>query len=47
VIQLEEFEQALKRYHNPRGEYFFSGARAEKNIQAARIGYENLKFLEG
>jgi len=47
VIKLEEFEEALKRYHNPRGEHFFSGARGEKNIQAARMGYGNLKFLEG
>ena len=47
MIRFEEFEQAIRRYHNPRGELFFSGKRAEKNIQAARMGYENFNYLEG
>lgn len=47
VINLEQLERALRGYHNPRGESFFSGPRAEKNIQAARRGHEGLRFLEG
>jgi 2-oxoacid:acceptor oxidoreductase gamma subunit (pyruvate/2-ketoisovalerate family) len=46
VIKFEDFEQALLRYHNPRGHEIFRGEIGKRNIMGARMGYENLKFWE-
>ncbi len=46
VLELDSLERALRRYHNPRGEHFFVGTRGEKNMEAARMGYDHLRFPE-
>lgn len=46
VIKFEELERAILDFRNPRGAQIFGGLVGDKNIRAARMGYENFKFWE-
>ena len=46
VMELSFLQQCMKEYRNPRGRKPFSGKAGEVNLEAARLGFEGLRFSE-
>jgi len=46
LVEIDQLERVIPTYHNPRSHEIFKGLVGGKNIEAARLGYENFKVWE-